>query len=78
MDLALADNGKWKRIAKAINLFWGTRECYNYIFNLMFDSRDGKREGFPDHIHKIITALSIEHSRYYDPPDIDNNYGKKF
>ena len=76
-ELAYIDDGKWERLATPIYVVWGSKECYNYLWNLMFDSRDGAREGFPRRVLQIITQLSIEHANYYDPPDMFGDLDRK-
>ena len=76
-ELAYIDNGKWERIATPIYVLWGSPECYRYLWNLMFDSRDGQRAGFPERVLQIITQLSIEHADYYDPPDMFGDLDRK-
>lgn len=55
---------------QGIDLIWGTRECRQYISNLMTDTRGGKRQGFPAEHAMTIMRLLMEHDNLY--PQFEN------
>ncbi|HRP95814.1 MAG TPA: hypothetical protein PL143_06140 [Rhodocyclaceae bacterium] len=56
-----------------IDRIWGTRECRQFIRDLLSETRDGQRSGFaPDHASTIMRLL-IEHDRHF--PDFDDSFG---
>lgn len=59
---------------RKIDVMWGTRECRDYLFQLMTDTRGGKRQGFPAEHAMTIMSLLMEHDREfpefeYEPRD---------
>jgi hypothetical protein len=40
---------------------WGSRECREFLVGLMFDTRDGQRQGFDPATAMTIFALLDEH-----------------
>ena len=52
-------------IAKNIKAFWGSEFLPEYITKLMFDTRDGKRQGFPDGVGKSLTNLLNRHDEEF-------------
>lgn len=54
----------YPRIAKAIELMWGTREMDTYFSKLVVDDRDG-RAGFPQPVLAAILKLSADHARRF-------------
>ena len=52
-------NEKFPHIGKKLAVFWGQLECCELFINLMLDTRDGKRQGFPKEIAQAIHRLSM-------------------
>ncbi|WP_222948174.1 hypothetical protein [Thauera sedimentorum] len=50
---------------RKIDLIWGTRECRDYVFRLMTDTRGGTRQGFPREHALTIMSLLMEHDRHF-------------
>jgi hypothetical protein len=56
-----------------IDELWGSRQCRQFISELLSETRDGKRSGFlPDHASTIMRLL-IEHDRRF--PAFDDSFG---
>ena len=63
------DSGKWDRIAKSVELFWGGEEGHEYLNSLMKNDDDKKvRIGFPKEVMTILLALISMHLKFYHPP----------
>ncbi|THF63483.1 hypothetical protein [Pseudothauera rhizosphaerae] len=50
---------------RKIDHIWGSRECRNYILQLMTDTRGGTRQGFPREHALTIMSLLMEHDRRF-------------
>ena len=48
-------------IGDRLELFWGHPEFVNYVDNLIYDTRDGGRKGFPPEIFMALHQLSEDH-----------------
>ena len=48
-------------LGQRIAFLWGDTLCRTFLFNLMNDTRDGKRQGFPQPVSMAIMALSVKH-----------------
>ena len=64
IDLSMAVVAKHhERIAKAIELFWGTRDCVEYIQKLVMSGGDGlgrSRVGFkPEVVSALLSLISL-------------------
>ncbi len=64
IDNAMALIGKHhERIAKAITIFWGTRDCVEYIEKLVLNGGDGlgrSRIGFkPEVVSALMSLISL-------------------
>ena len=57
-------HAEFPRIGAAVELFWGHSELPEYITNLISDGRSN-RQGFPDHIMKILLTLQELHDTIY-------------
>jgi hypothetical protein len=55
-----------QRIADRIFFTWGYCECEKYLHNLMIDTRDGERQGFPSEIAAAIISLQAKHQKEFD------------
>lgn len=61
--------GKWDRIAKSVEFFWGSKEGHEYLNSLMKnDNRERPRAGFPLEVVSIILSLIKLHLIAYTPP----------
>ena len=58
-------NEKFPHIGKKIAVFWGHQECYELFVNLMLDTRDGARQGFPKEIGQALHRLSMLHDEKF-------------
>ena len=67
-DYLLIKN-RFPHIAKNIEMFWGHSELLSYINNLFLDTRDGKRQGFPEYIIKALWQLLDLHHKQF--PNVD-------
>lgn len=65
-------NNEYPRIATTIKVQWGTKECHDYLNLLVFDVRDGSREGFPKHVFSALLELSLCHDRLF-PQFVDGS-----
>jgi hypothetical protein len=50
---------------RSIELLWGSTECRKVLTGLLFDNRDGKRQGFDPAASKTIFALLNEHDKRF-------------
>lgn len=48
-----------------LELLWGSSTFNEYVDNLMSDTRDGKRQGFPQEIAIAILGLQMTHNRLF-------------
>lgn len=55
---------------RKIDLIWGSRECRQFLLDLLTDSRGGKRQGFPPEHAMTIMRLQMEHDRLF--PQFEN------
>ena len=53
-------------IKKMIISNWGTMFLQHYFIELMIDTRNGDRKGFPDATTKIIFELSLINTKYLE------------
>lgn len=56
--------GSYPRIAKSIELMWGTQEMDLYFSRLVMNDRDD-RAGFPPAVLAAILKLSADHSKRF-------------
>jgi hypothetical protein len=52
-------------VAHNLKLFWGTEFFVEYVTRLMFDTRDGQRQGFHKEAAKAMTALLARHDEEF-------------
>lgn len=62
--------GSYPRIAKAIELMWGTQEMDLYFSRLVMNDRDD-RAGFPPAVLAAILKLSADHSKRFHFDAVD-------
>ena len=66
--LDVISQGGFERIAKAIEILWGDKDCEKYLNDLIMDNR-GNRRGFPAEVLSAIIKLSVEHSKKFASSD---------
>ena len=63
----LIDKLEWfPRIQEGIRLRWHTLSCKEYIDNLLADTRDGTRQGFPIEVVDILLELNKLNTDYLE------------
>jgi hypothetical protein len=63
-------------IAKKIKFFWGNREFTDLIDELLNDTRDHAREGFPKKVVNSLLTLQALHDQTF-PALSEKSYGAK-
>ena len=58
-------NEKFPHIGRKIEVFWGQPECYALFKDLMLDTRDGERQGFPKEVGLALHNLSLLHDEKF-------------
>lgn len=58
-------NESFPHVGKSLDLTWGSREFLNYTNRLFFDTRDGKRQGFPLPVLKALHKLCELHDQEF-------------
>lgn len=53
------------RISGSIEFTWGYKECEEYMNNLINDSREGNRQGFPVKVGYAIMNLLRQHQNEF-------------
>lgn len=53
------------RIARMLLLLWGSDMFNEYMHNLLYDTRDGQRQGFPKPIVEALLGLQATHRRSF-------------
>lgn len=56
---------QYGRIGRMLQLLWGSSTFNDYVDNLMHDTRDGKRQGFPQEIAVALLGLQMTHNRLF-------------
>lgn len=56
---------QYGRIGRMLDLLWGSGIFNEYVDNLMHDTRDGKRQGFPEEIAIALLGLQMTHKRLF-------------
>lgn len=56
---------QYGRIGKMLGLLWGSSTFNMYIDNLMHDTRDGQRQGFPQDVAEALLGLQMTHHRLF-------------
>lgn len=63
---------RYQRIGMGIEVRWGTADLDPYLNNLLNDTRDHTRHGFPAEVGKALSALLLQHAKlfpqYIPPP----------
>lgn len=58
-------NEKFKRLARRLKDLWGGPECPAFLNELIHDTRDGTRQGFPMEAAMAIFKLSRKHDEAF-------------
>lgn len=53
------------RVARNVELFWGTDMFCDYIDIVCKDTREGERRGFPPEAFEVLIKLKNTHMRLY-------------
>lgn len=53
---------QFPRISVKIEHTWGSKECYDYLNGLLFDTRDNTRNGFSKDVCCAIAKLQMQHN----------------
>ncbi|WP_121241876.1 hypothetical protein [Sulfurisoma sediminicola] len=61
----------YPHITHRIESLWGTKECRNFLLELISDSRDGKRQGLPPDVAKEIILVLQHHDAEF--PGFDDS-----
>lgn len=56
---------QFPRIAKGIEIRWGTADLEPYINDLIYDTRDHTRQGFPKDVFAALQALLLLHHKLF-------------
>ena len=56
---------KFPRVGKIISLYWGQPEFAPYVYTLIHDNRNGKRQGFPFDVAMALTELQQLHDETF-------------
>jgi len=54
-------NERFERLGSKIAVAWGTKTLSPFINQLLHDTRDGARQGFPPEVAKALFALMVRH-----------------
>lgn len=52
---------RFPHIGQALQKMWGAPEVTDYIDKLLYDTRDGQREGFPRDVLDALMAIYTAH-----------------
>jgi len=61
----------YPHITHRIESLWGTKECRNFLLELISDSRDGQRQGLPPNVAKEIILVLQHHDAEF--PGFDDS-----
>lgn len=56
---------EFPRVAANIMLFWSSPDFSQFIYNLLNDTRDGTRRGFPFDVAKSMVQLALDHDEIF-------------
>ena len=62
---------EYGRIGRMLELLWGSDMFSEYLNNILNDTRDGQRQGFPKPIFEALSRLKVSHSRFF--PQFDKS-----
>lgn len=68
-DFQLVDKS-FPHIGHKLKLLWGHKECAELLHNLLTDTRDGTRQGFPKPISSALFKLLALHDNLYPPKNL--------
>lgn len=58
-------NASFPHIGKQLKSFWASVELYAFVDDLLNDTREGKRKGFPLDILVSLQLLETEHDKEF-------------
>lgn len=64
---------EFERIATEIKLRWGSDQLEPYIIDLLNDTRDHTRAGFPKYICTSLNRMLLLHQKFYPEKRITGN-----
>ena len=56
---------EYGRIARMLELLWGSDMFNEYVDNILNDTRDGQRQGFPKTVFESLNKLKLSHDRLF-------------
>ena len=56
---------EYGRIARMLELLWGSDMFNDYVDNILNDTRDGQRQGFPKPVFEALNGLKLSHMRLF-------------
>ncbi len=62
LDLKIVKDA-FPQIGEKLERHWGSKEFISYMHELLHDSRDGARKGFPNEVLLALHRLSIENEQ---------------
>lgn len=67
-------NGRMPHVIKSINMFWGTKWMNEFFGELLKDSRDGGRKGFPFELTSVLLKMARLHTKDFPQFNEDSKY----
>ena len=61
---------QFPHIGRKLELLWGHKECAELLHQLLNDTRDGKRQGFPKPVGSALFKLSVLHDELFPPKSL--------
>ena len=58
-------NNEFPRLGRRLFLIWGTKESRDMLCELINDTREGTRRGFPDDVATAIICLLKDHDKQF-------------
>ncbi len=67
-----AINEAFPHIGSKMRSYWGHQDFVRYMAELLHDTRNGQRKGFPFDVVVALTSIAEDHCSHFpelDPPD---------
>lgn len=61
----LVIHGQFPRIAMGLEIRWGTKDFEPYVMDLLNDTRDHTRQGFPKEVYSSLSRILLTHHRLF-------------
>ena len=71
-------NTRFPHIGEKLRWTWGHKECVEYIFRILNDSRDGARQGMPKDIASALFKLSLIHDENFPRETSSNKWDDNY